>query len=189
MFKRYRELAAEIGRLMRKNPVVRDAEGRVEVAVTLNEKSGLFAPYAVAETTLLSSELSELLKSITFALRTNEQIHLIFKNCPDPSEQEKLRQAIRATFITNFTANRIRARRNLIASILLLLVSVAFLSVMAVLSLNGVSSLLVELVDIAGWVFMWEAVDEFFIERSVLRIKKRRYLNLITAQVDFAEAN
>ena len=38
----------------------------------------------------------------------------------------------------------------------------------------GVSGIWIECMDIFAWVFVWEAVDLFFIERGMLRLKKKR---------------
>ena len=47
------------------------------------------------------------------------------------------------------------------------------------------TSMTQEVVDIFAWVFMWEAVDIFFLRCSALRIKEKRYLSLIDSKIDF----
>lgn len=188
MFERYREFGAEAKRLFSHQEVQRDGDGRLLIEINLRDTSELFSPYAIREESQLSAELSEFLRSATFAQRPREALHLVFKSKPlSLEQQQELRRAVQATFSTAFIGNQIKRKRNLLTSLLLFLTSLVFLGLMALLSVKGVNAIAVEIVDIAGWVFMWEAVDEFFIERSLLRLKRRRYLNLITAPVDFVE--
>ena len=42
-----------------------------------------------------------------------------------------------------------------------------------------------EIVDIFAWVFMWEAVDIFFLQCTMLRFKQRRYLALADSIIEY----
>lgn len=67
----------------------------------------------------------------------------------------------------------------------MLLVGVVALAVVLTLSLLKRVEILVEVLDIFAWVFLWEAVDLFFLEGGVLRMKQRRFLRFIDAKVEF----
>ena len=76
-------------------------------------------------------------------------------------------------------------RRNLILSGILTLVGVLGLVIMFLLAHFWRNPVLSEVLDIFAWVFLWEAVDQFFLERSALRIKRNRYISLIHLHFEF----
>ena len=49
------------------------------------------------------------------------------------------------------------------------------------------STIGLELFDIAGWVFTWEAVDQFFIERPIRKFELLKSHKLIEATVHLKE--
>ena len=57
--------------------------------------------------------------------------------------------------------------------------------VMWALSAGNRSEILIEVVDIFAWVFVWEAVDTFFLTRTVQLQQKKRCLSLIYAKICF----
>jgi hypothetical protein len=42
-----------------------------------------------------------------------------------------------------------------------------------------------EIVNIFAWVFMWEAVNIFFLECTMLSFKQRRYLRLYESVIEY----
>lgn len=52
----------------------------------------------------------------------------------------------------------------------------------------GANGVWVECVDIFAWVFLWEAVDQFFIERGLLLLKRKRDLAFIRIEINFYPA-
>ena len=55
-----------------------------------------------------------------------------------------------------------------------------------ILTNRAVQSVFLEMIDVVAWVFMWEAADIFFFQRSTLRMKRLRYFNLIQADISFS---
>ena len=65
-------------------------------------------------------------------------------------------------------------RRNAVQSVVMAAVGVVSLAGMVWAEKMGVSGIWIECMDIFAWVFVWEAVDLFFIERGMLRLKQKR---------------
>ena len=42
-----------------------------------------------------------------------------------------------------------------------------------------------EFIDIFAWVFIWEAVDQFFIEKNALIIQKKRLTHFTTMTINY----
>ena len=49
------------------------------------------------------------------------------------------------------------------------------------------NNILGEALSIIGCFFMWEAIDIYAIQRSVLKLDKRRYMNFINADIIFID--
>ena len=60
---------------------------------------------------------------------------------------------------------------------------------MFILSAHGLGEVLTECLDIFAWVFLWESVDQFFIESRALVRKCRRFDNFVNADIAFEEIN
>ena len=69
---------------------------------------------------------------------------------------------------------------------MLALIGVVVLAVMFFLDKFEVG-ILVEVVDIAAWVFLWESVDIHFLTNNVMRLKRRRYIRLMNMNIVFCE--
>ena len=55
--------------------------------------------------------------------------------------------------------------------------------------LSLLSAVATEIIDIAGWVFMWEAVDLFFIERPLNKYELLKNHKLVEAVVNYCDDN
>ena len=76
-------------------------------------------------------------------------------------------------------------RRNLIVSVIFTVIGIVGLAAMLLLDHFFNSAIWVEVVDIFAWVFVWEAVDQFFIERRKLNIEKRKYQAFTEAEIQY----
>ena len=56
---------------------------------------------------------------------------------------------------------------------------------MFVLSGLGAGAVWTECVDIFAWVFLWEAVDQFLIERKGVLLKMKRYYAFMNSRITF----
>ena len=65
------------------------------------------------------------------------------------------------------------------------LIGLAALAVTLTVSYFGRMPILSEALDIFSWVFLWEAVDLFFLERTVLRAKRNRCLHFLEADIRY----
>ena len=75
--------------------------------------------------------------------------------------------------------------RNTIVSIIFLIISAVVLLINFSV-INRLNILLLsEIVLVIGWVFLWEAVQIFFIDRHKLIRAKYRYINIIEAKISF----
>lgn len=81
--------------------------------------------------------------------------------------------------------NRVHLKWNTTTSIVLFLIGAAILAVMVILQSIGMKPYLSEIFDIVGWVFVWQATDQYFLERYDLKMNDRYWNALTNAKIHF----
>ena len=76
-------------------------------------------------------------------------------------------------------------RFNAIQTVVMLVVGLLALSVMVIGEQLGWGEVWIECIDIFAWVLLWESVDIFFLERTALKRRAKRYLSFIKMHVEF----
>jgi len=183
---KYRELFRYFKSHFRNFELPIDSNGNKIITISLDSKSSIYSPYSYGKEKMLNSELLEMNDKLISTIKVSDSLHYNF-NIPDieDNEKEDFIKAMHYTYTIAFQSISVERKRNLRNSLIFTLMAVIFLTIMVVLRLNSINEIIVELVDIAGWVFMWEAVDQFFIERAMLNIKKKKYMNILIAPIDF----
>ena len=160
------------------------AEAKIDMSV--NDDSSFLSPYAETGKPIISSEVAGFLENAANAFHPKEKIVLtIHSTCIDENEKPVYDNAIRNYFkLRQKDVNRDMKRKTVIA-IWFSIVGIVALAFMFLIGRQDINDLWVECVDIFAWVFLWEAVDQFFIERSGLLLKKKRLDNFINMEIIF----
>lgn len=91
--------------------------------------------------------------------------------------------AIRNYFNLQLEETAEELRRNTLVSLIFAVVGILGLAAIIVLDSFKVQSIWLECVDIFSWVFLWEAVDQMFIRRRQLQIKRKRMHAFVNMEV------
>ena len=70
-------------------------------------------------------------------------------------------------------------------SIIFLAIGLIFLAGVIIANANQWSFTLSEVLDIISWVFVWESVDTFFMERYKKKVEKIKCVKLAVAEITF----
>lgn len=163
-----------------------DCEGREIINMTVKNDDGFLSPYGSDSGENLSYEVAEFLDNSVKSLSLRNGVLLKIKsNAIDEDEKQRYQKAIKNHYGAKVLESERQMKRNSVASLIMLLLAVAVLTVCVVLEIRGVNSIALELIDIVAWVFMWEAVDLFFLERGVLKTEQLRACRLYDARVSF----
>ncbi len=65
------------------------------------------------------------------------------------------------------------------------MIGVVALTVMIIFENRFGNAVWTECIDIFAWVFLWEAVDQYFIERNGLLMKSRRLESFVNMEVEY----
>lgn len=165
--------------------IERDAEGRAVIRVGVSDRESVFNPFSTADRLSLSEEFAATVEGRAKGIFKEKRlaVEVACANGCEVSERE-----IKSAF-HNYYADKIahqagRYGRNGALTLTMLLIGLAFLA--ASLTLGGfglIAEMFTGVLDIAAWVFIWEAVDKFFFERNVLKIEYVLYSRLAKAEV------
>ena len=157
-----------------------------KIDMTVNDDSDFLSPYAETGQPVISSEVAEFLENSANAFHPKEKITLsVHSDCIDDNEKIVYEKAIRNYFSLQLNEIDRSMRRKTIIATWFSVVGILALAFMFLISRLGINDLWTECVDIFAWVFLWEAVDQFFIERSGLMLRKKRLDNFIDMKIIF----
>lgn len=185
MIRALKELKRQMDARADSDEVERDEEGRAIVEMTVLRDEDFLSDFSAGKP-VVSGEVAEFVEESAMAFRPKEPICLkIYSDCIDEEEEKVYSNALKEYYVRRYTENRRSMRRNRLAAAIMLLIGVVALAVVLTLSLLKRVEILVEVLDIFAWVFLWEAVDLFFLEGGVLRMKQLRFLRFIDAKIEF----
>lgn len=185
MIRTIRELRRQMDARADAEEIERDEEGRAVIDMTVLRDEDFLSDFS-AKKPVVSSEVADFLQASAMAFSPKEPICLkIYSDCIDSEEEKVYSKALTEYYVRHYKSNRRDLRRNAITSSILFLIGLLTLSVTLLVMYFNVNPLVEEVLDILSWVFLWEAFDQFFIERLLLRIDRRRYLRLIEAKILF----
>ncbi len=163
----------------------RDKEGRAVIEMRVLRDEDFLSDLSVGRP-IISQEVADFLEESALAIPARETLALhIYSHCIDDKEQKVYSSAIREYFLRRYDRGRGSLRRNLVTAVIMAIVGLLVLTLMVVFSLLEFVPVLGETIDIAAWVFLWEAVDLFFLQRPLLKAEERRYLAFAHARIRF----
>lgn len=159
-----------------------DAEGRVIIDMTVKDDSSFLSVYSASDTPVISTEVAEFIENSTHAFSPRQPLCLrIHSDCIDEQEQNDYPAGIREYYTEKYLASKNEARFNRIAVLLLMLAGVIALA----LAFRVEHRIWSEVIDIAAWVFLWEAVDIAAFKSREINLKRKRYLTYIAMKVEY----
>lgn len=139
---------------------------------------------------VISQEIAEFIENSAKEFHPNDKLILnIYSNCIDEVEQKIYPEAIKNYFDLQVKDCNFELKRKTFIGAVFSLIGVTALAIMIILSNRDVKELWVECIDIFAWVFLWEAVDQLFIERGAIVRKRKRFVSFCNMEINFKKAN
>lgn len=181
-----KEIKREAKNQSSKRKYERDADGRVIIRMTVKDDTDFLSVFSAGDAPVISSEVAEFLEACTHSVLPKEPLTLkIHSDCIDDNEKEEYRQAIREHYTERYIANNRELKRNALIALLLALTGILILASAFLIEYRTGSAFWTEVVDIAAWVFLWEAVDISVFRSRELRIKRSRYLSFLSMNIEY----
>ena len=169
-----------------KSPQHYDSEGFGVVKMAVYNDSEFLSPYSVAKGGVINSEVAKFLDNSVSPIQPKTPLKIkIYSDCITPAEQFKYTNGIANYYKNKMSDTQVHLNKNLINSLILLILGIAFLGVRLILRSFSAPEMLVQVINIAGWVFIWEAVQEFVLRRQGIRAQKARENTFINAKIEF----
>lgn len=154
--------------------------------LNITDDSDFLSPYSPSEKPLVSSDVADFLENSARAFHPRAKVGLtITGRCIDESEKSVYGDAIRNYFSLKLAETERDIKRKGFVSLIFAIIGVVALVFMIIYESFVNNAVWTECVDIFAWVFLWEAIDQFFIERSGLLLKRKRFENFVNMSVEF----
>ena len=157
-----------------------------QINMTVTNDDDFLSPYSPTASPIVSSDVAEFLENGANKFLPKQKMQLdVHSDCIDDNEKVIYDKAIRNYFSLKLDGMKQALSRNLIVSIVFTIIGIIGLAAMLLLDHFFDNAIWVEVVDIFAWVFVWEAVDQFFIERRKLQLDCKKYQAFVEMQINY----
>lgn len=112
----------------------------------------------------------------------------IKSNVIDDQEKIIYEQAIKNYYKSEKKQLTTKLVNNLIVSLIMFLIGLIIISIMIFMSYNNYKEVWTTVLDIIGWVFIWETIDKFCFERREIKREYRKAEQFINAKIIFLDS-
>lgn len=165
----------------------RDENNRRIIHLNVTDDGNFLSPLSVKGNPLISGETAEFLNlNIKHNLKDSGVKLIISSNAIDETEKEIYKTAIKNYYRVEYKTIWKELRRNLFCSIIMLLFSACIFALAIILeNTTNASAVILNMIDVFAWVFTWEAVDLFFLQRPKLHKEQQRNFAAMNAEIVF----
>lgn len=161
-------------------------DGRSEEADVINVKidgrEQLYSSYSYSGDKL-NGEFSEYVfeKAKSVPIKNDITIRLHTKCNVNPSE---VGQAIKGHYRSEYSESKKEHKRITLFSVIMTLLGIIALTALILINHFTDNLYITSIVEIAAWVFIWEAVDSYFLQRPVVKAKCILIQRIYTAKIE-----
>ena len=161
-----------------------DEEGTATINVNLKNADNLFSPYSSKK--VLNQDLLRYIDSQADPLPPHLPLVINFiVDDVSKVDQEYIRRAIKRYYWLSYKSMTKELRRIKITSLVLFGIGIGVLVLYEVLTRLQIDILANQIILIASWVFIWEAVSRFFFNRREKQIERMNEGQMAVASVRF----
>ncbi len=166
--------------------VITDSEGFAVITIKASDKSQIFSAYDYDSNEKLNEELGNYIKDETRFVPIKKDVRLKIYTSKDINQVE-VENAIRNKFKKDYNEIKSEKKGNLLFCLSMLIVGILFLSMLLLSNVYFPNIYLEIILEVGTWVFIWEAIDAFFLRGMQLKNKQIRYLKIVTAKIEVIE--
>lgn len=153
-----------------------------EIELRIHEESDLFSPLDPRQMQLSEDVISYLTRNTEIIYRKCKGKFAIHIFSDTPVNEDKVKKAFREQILLDLESNRFWAKLETIKEAVLVLFGLSILSLWYVMTESG-EGLYLEIMEIVGWVAIWEASTSALLRRPELYHKKREYEFALKADI------
>ncbi len=162
-----------------------DKQGNAVISVGLKLKEDFYEKYCDKSYKLLNSEMLEYIKksSMTIPATDSLAIDIYTENDISSEDKKQMKDAIKRQYAEELIATKSKLNFNLITALIWAVIGIGVLALGIYFENLKLSSILSNTVMIVAWVFLWEAVDKYFLQRPKIRFEYRLALRFMNSKV------
>ncbi len=158
------------------------SDGDAIINVKVVNKDQIFSTYNYDNNEKLNSELSQFIYDKARFVQPAKNVKIKIFSTEEVDESE-VSSAIKNHYKVDCIETKSEMRRNLLFSGIMLWLGIFFFAFLLLMHSYFYNAYLEIITEIATWVFIWEAVDSFFLERLKLKRKRNLLLKLYSAEI------
>ncbi|MGN1201269.1 MAG: hypothetical protein ACI4R8_03330 [Candidatus Caccovivens sp.] len=179
--KKYREIDNEISKNESHN-----THDELEINIKVDTNKEIFSEYDYDNNEKLKPELGEFIYDKAKFV-TNQDIKLKIYSQTNLNQKD-VESAIKNHYKKEYLESKQMMRKNLVFSFAMLILGLIALTFLLIMHAFFYNEYLYIITEIATWVFIWEAVDSFFLERVSIKRKRITFLKLYSAKIEFIQS-
>ncbi len=153
------------------------------INVKVKHEEEIYSGYNYDRNEVLNPALSDFLVEKAESLHKRSKLRIkIFSDFS--LEEHELFSAIKNKFKGEFESYERKLKQTAIFSLVVLILGILFLGIFVLEEMFFHNVVLSIILEIASWVFIWEAVNSFFLERMTLKEKWRQMARLYDAEIE-----
>lgn len=159
------------------------------IHLTVIRNDDFLSPYW-ADRPVISGEAASILDNLIQTVPQNNLKHLqidIASDGIDAKEKGIYREAIHYYYENELKNIQRKRRKNVESGLTMLAIGAGILTLYALGDYLGLRPVTSEILDIAGWVFIWQAVTQFGIERHKMNLDRVRIRALANAKIVYSK--
>lgn len=163
-----------------------DDEGRAIVKINITDADSLLSVYNDDGMEIISEETAEFIDNLTKPIPPRTDIQLQISCDKYTKDKETVyKNAITNYYVNEFAAQDEKLRDRVRVSAILSIVSLCCFAVLFFMYHFNLPDIVCVVVEVISWVFAWETVDQFFLQRYFIKKKQYKKLQIIYAKVTF----
>lgn len=164
-----------------------DENGRAIINVGAENYDDIFSLFCYKGGDTLSSSLVEYLnqKASVIPLEYDLTIKFHVKNANDEKRKE-IQAALKENYQSSIYASDQRIHRTTVFSLWFLILGIIFATTYILTNAKWHIAI-TYVIDLFAWVFLWEGIDAFYLDRRMMKLDKIKALRLATANVETVE--
>ena len=155
------------------------------IDVKIESKEQLFSAYSYSGDKL-NTEFSEYISDKAKSVSIKEPIKIKIHTKTD-IEVADVEQSVKSHFCAEYKELKKEVNRLAIISFIMMLLGIIALTALILVECFTDNLYITSIAEIAAWVFIWEAVDIFFLQRAVIKAKCLLIQRIYTASIEICK--
>ena len=120
--------------------------------------------------------------------KTDLEIDITFPSTMKDEEKDKIEKLFKSHYAINIVKSNEEIKRHNIVSIILLFFGIIVYGAYGLLEYFKMDFIFQGVIEIASWVFIWEAVDMFFLSNFGSRLERMKNIKIFNAKINRIES-